>query len=86
MLAKVLPFRPNDPADADSFSHFEKQILIVRDPRDRIISRLLYGIYDSNFFHHNNKVTAFLEILRHKESESSSIGKGSSGSFRQIKW
>ena len=73
MLAKVLPFRPNDPADADSFCHFEKQILIVRDPRDRIISRLLYGIYDSNFFDDDRKVTTFLEMLRQKESDSSSV-------------
>lgn len=73
VLAKVLPFRPNDPADADSFCHFEKQILIVRDPRDRIISRLLYGIYDSNFFDDDRKVTTFLEMLRQKESDSSSV-------------
>ena len=71
VLAKVLPFRPHDPGDAESFSDFEKQILIVRDPRDRLISRLLYGIYHSNFYHDNREVTAFLEIL-YKESESSS--------------
>lgn len=26
VLAKVLPFRPHDPADVDSFSHFERLI------------------------------------------------------------
>ena len=41
VLAKVLPFRPAAPADVDSFSAFDKQILLVRDPRDRLISRLL---------------------------------------------
>jgi hypothetical protein len=73
VLAKVLPFRPNDPADAESFCHFEKQIFIIRDPRDRIISRLLYGIYDSNFFDDDRKVTTFLEMLKQKESDSSSV-------------
>ena len=73
VLAKVLPFRPGDPADADSFSHFEKQILIVRDPRDRLISRLLYGVYDSRLCDDDLKVSAFLDILKRKESDSRSV-------------
>ena len=73
VLAKVLPFRPNHPVDLASFSHFEKQILIVRDPRDRIVSRFLYGAYDSNFIERDDKVKAFLEILRQKECDPASI-------------
>jgi len=73
VLAKVLPFRPGNPADADSFSHFEKQILTVRDARDRLISRLLYGVYHSNFYHQNHKVNAFLQLLRRKEFEPQSV-------------
>jgi hypothetical protein len=73
VLAKVLPFRPNNPADVESFSHFDRQILIVRDPRDRIISRLLYGVYDSNFRRDDDKVGVFLELLRRKEAEPRSV-------------
>lgn len=73
VLAKVLPFRPHDSVDAESFSDFEKQILIVRDPRDRLISRLLYGVYHSNFYHLNNKVTAFVQDLKSKEADPGSV-------------
>lgn len=73
VLAKVLPFRPNDPVDADSFCHFDKQILIVRDPRDRLISRLLYGVYESTFYDDDRKVSTFVETLKRKESDSSSV-------------
>lgn len=73
VLAKVLPFRPNDPADTDSFSVFDKQILIVRDPRDRLISRLLYGVYHSDFCRHDDKVKTFLEALEQKEADSRSV-------------
>jgi hypothetical protein len=73
VLAKVLPFRPHDAADVDSFSHFEKQILIVRDPRDRLISRLLYGVYHSDFCQHDDKVRAFLELLEQKEIDPRSV-------------
>lgn len=73
VLAKVLPFRPDDPADADSFSHFDRQILIVRDPRDRLISRLLYGVYHSDFGRHDDKVKSFIEVLERKQAEPGSV-------------
>jgi hypothetical protein len=73
VLAKVLPFRPTSPADVDSFSDFESKILIIRDPRDRLISRLLYGVYDSDLCRHDDKVKAFLEILKQKETDPESV-------------
>jgi hypothetical protein len=73
VLAKVLPFRPHASVDAESFSDFEKQILIVRDPRDRLISRLLYGVYHSNFYHLDNKVTALVQDLKSKEADPGSM-------------
>ena len=73
VLAKVLPFRPHAPANVDSFSHFERQVLIVRDPRDRLTSRLLYGIYDSDIWQRDDKVKAFLEILKKKEANPGSV-------------
>jgi hypothetical protein len=69
VLAKVLPFRPHVAVDAESFSDFEKQILIVRDPRDRLISRLLYGVYHSNFYHLDYEVNAFVQELKKKEAD-----------------
>lgn len=73
VLAKVLPFRPRAPVDVDSFFHFERQILIVRDPRDRLISRLLYGVYHSDFCQYDDKVKAFLEVLEQKEKDPRSV-------------
>jgi hypothetical protein len=73
VLAKVLPFRPTDPPDVESFANFEKQIFIVRDPRDRFISKLLYGVYDSGFYDQDDRIRLFIELLRRKESDSTSV-------------
>ncbi len=73
VLAKVLPFRPGAPADAESFFHFERQILIVRDPRDRLISRLLYGVWHSGLCHNDSKLKTFIEMLRQKEIDPGSV-------------
>ncbi len=73
VLAKVLPFRPQAPADVDSFAHFDRQILLVRDPRDRLVSRLLYGVYLSNFCRQDDKVRAFLAPLEQKERDARSV-------------
>lgn len=73
VLAKVLPFRPHHSVDVESFSHFEKQILIVRDPRDRFISRLLYGIYDSDIVRDELKVKALVATLEQKETNPRSL-------------
>lgn len=73
VLAKILPFRPDDASDAESFSDFDKQILIVRDPRDRLVSRLLYGVYDSQFCAYDDKVREFVELLEEKEGDPSHV-------------
>lgn len=73
VLAKVLPFQPTAPADAESFSSFEKQILVARDPRDRLVSRLLYGVYHSKFYHQDKMVCAFLRVLKQKEADPRSV-------------
>lgn len=69
VLAKVLPFRPSEPADAASFDGFDKQILLVRDPRDRVVSRTLYVAYHSTFYHRDAELAAFLGLLRRKEAD-----------------
>ncbi|HEX8852150.1 MAG TPA: hypothetical protein VF754_01610, partial [Pyrinomonadaceae bacterium] len=73
VLAKVLPFRPSAPADADSFAHFDRHVLLIRDPRDRLISRLLYGVYHADFCGRDDKVTEFLALLRRKEDDPRSV-------------
>ncbi len=73
VLAKVLPFRPHQNIETGSFAQFERQILIVRDPRDRIISRFLYGVFDSNFFGHDDPVNRLLDLLRKKELDPNSV-------------
>ncbi len=69
VLAKILPFRPSGAADAASFNGFDKQILLVRDPRDRLISRTLYVAYHSTFCHRDAALAAFLELLKEKEAD-----------------
>ncbi|HEX8353921.1 MAG TPA: hypothetical protein VF611_13525 [Pyrinomonadaceae bacterium] len=73
VLAKVLPFRPSAPADAESFASFDRQILLVRDPRDRVVSRLLYVVYHSTFYQHDEPLRAFLGLLRLKEADPRSV-------------
>lgn len=73
VLAKVLPFRPSGGVDAESFSSFERQILVVRDPRDRLISRLLYVVYHSAFYRQDERVCEFLRLLRRKEADPRSV-------------
>jgi hypothetical protein len=76
VLAKVLPFRPKEPADAESFSSFDKQVLIVRDPRDRVVSRLLYVVYHATFYQRDEPLRAFLGLLRRKEADPRSVSLG----------
>jgi hypothetical protein len=67
VLAKILLYRP-DRVDYGSFEGFDKKILIVRDPRDRLISQLLYEIWNS-FYGDKKKVSRFLNLLEKKESD-----------------
>jgi hypothetical protein len=69
VLAKVLPFRPSGAAVAASFDGFDKQILLVRDPRDRLVSRTLYVAYHSTFYHRDAELAAFLGLLKEKEAD-----------------
>jgi hypothetical protein len=76
VLAKVLPFRPTDPADAESFEAFDRQILTVRDPRDRIVSRLLYVVRHSTFYGSDERMRRFMNLLERKEADPGSVTIG----------
>ena len=73
VLAKVLPFWRGKPVQLEDFATFDKQILIVRDPRDRLISGLLYQVYNLDFFGRDDAVARFVGLLRQKEADPGSV-------------
>ncbi len=73
VLAKILIAPPNT-YDYESFRGFEKKIMIVRDPRDGIVSRILYRPCGSRAFRQDEaKVAAVIDALRQKEADPRSI-------------
>ncbi len=57
------------PVDLDSFDAFDRKIAIIRDPRDRHISALLYRLgYHSDYFMAPDKTARMADLLREKES------------------
>jgi hypothetical protein len=76
VIAKILIGSPGlDPA---AFSHFDKKVTIVRDPRDRMISGFLYAQFHENYLDDDTSVTTVNEILKRKENNPTSV------SIRQI--
>jgi hypothetical protein len=74
VLAKIIPFQKWIPVDFSSFSSFEKQIMIVRDPRDRLISYLLFSrVWRSSLCYLESELSTFLELLRRKEATPQSV-------------
>jgi hypothetical protein len=72
VLAKVLPCDPR-PVRVRDFDRFDRQVLIVRDPRDWLLSALLYRSYHAGGFHADPEAGAFLELLRRKEADPRSV-------------
>jgi hypothetical protein len=66
VMAKVL-LDPIIELDMGSFASFEKKIGIVRDPRDRLISSMLYNVFDSGFYNDDAATGSLLELLKKKE-------------------
>lgn len=77
VLAKVLAFRPNAPAETDDFASFDKHILIVRDPRDRLISHLLYRAFRPEFAGSEAAAHAFISRVKAKERDPRSVSLSS---------
>ena len=67
ILAKILIDNP-ERKDFESFREFDKKIFIIRDPRDRLISNILYEPWNS-FYGDDKKVTRFLKLLELKEAK-----------------
>jgi hypothetical protein len=73
ILAKIIFWFGRKNADYDSWKEFDKKILIVRDPRDRMVSNFLYGIRHSNFYDKKEKFNLLMDTLRKKEKDPESI-------------
>ena len=56
-----------------SFSGFDRKILVVRDPRDRLISEMLYSKFHAPYASDPAKCEEMLELLRQKERRPDSI-------------
>ena len=61
------------PEEVALFPEFHHRILMVRDPRDAIVSRLLYMTWDRRFIDDDNKLDRFIEALVQKETDPGSI-------------
>lgn len=57
----------------DTFKYLEKKITIIRDPRDKIVSSLLYSQYHANYLNDSTKIKTVLKVLRRKEINPSKI-------------
>ena len=73
VAAKVL-LHPKFPLDPAFYRQFDKIILLVRDPRDILVSKGLYRIYGGNPLHADlPKLDQYVELLRAKERDPRSV-------------
>lgn len=73
VLAKILIGR-RQRSNYESFKGFDKKILIIRDPRDNMLSRLLYlPCGRESFRNDQSKLAIFVDALRRKEIEPRAI-------------
>ena len=74
VVAKIVLDTHDSQVDATSFERFSKHICLTRDPRDRVISSLLFGLHGRN----DSEFQRALECLHQKESQPSHY------SFKQL--
>ncbi|PSJ36926.1 sulfotransferase family protein [Allosphingosinicella deserti] len=72
VIAKVLPW-DRRPIRIHDFDRFDRQIVLVRDPRDRLVSGLLYRNYHASFIRDEKSAAEFLDLLRQKEADPRSV-------------
>jgi hypothetical protein len=72
VLAKILIGKKTF-ANYASFDVFDKKICIIRDPRDRLVSQLLYQTYVQDFIEDDAKANQFINMLRLKEEDSKAV-------------
>ncbi len=59
--------------EMDVFDAFDKHVFLVRDPRDRLVSWLMYDLYGRPAMRLAEKVELFVERLRQKEADPGSV-------------
>lgn len=59
--------------DYDRFSNFDKKILLVRDPRDRLISGLLYSIWNAARIQDEKRFREYAQALERKERDPGAV-------------
>jgi hypothetical protein len=69
LVVKVVLDSHNGNLDLSSFSHLDKHIHLVRDPRDRLISSFLFGIHGRP----DDQFQAALKVLEQKECAPESL-------------
>jgi len=69
ILAKVL-IGYNRDVDPSGFLAFDRTLFLTRDPRDTLVSRVLYDIYNEpTIYADEAKVDTFVNLLRRKEAD-----------------
>jgi hypothetical protein len=73
VAAKVL-IHPKFPMEHTFYRQFDKIVLLIRDPRDLLISKALYRVFGGKILQSDStKLDRYLEILRAKESDPRSV-------------
>lgn len=72
VLAKILIGRDNH-ADYTIFDDFDRKICLVRDPRDRIVSSLLFRCCRTEFLEDEKKLQKLLDLIRLKEQDPTQV-------------
>lgn len=72
IVAKVL-VEHTKMAEVDRLATFDRTVFICRDPRDVMISRLLYRVRDMDFITDADRRERWLDAIRQKEADPSSI-------------
>ena len=73
VAAKVL-LHPRFPLDPAFYRQFDRIVLIVRDPRDILVSKGLYRVYGGTPLHADlPKLEQYVELLRAKERDPRSV-------------
>lgn len=72
-LVKVLIGHPSSDNMDKRFGAFDKSILITRDPRDRLISGLLYRVYETDVAKDPEASAKWIALLARKEAEPAAL-------------
>jgi hypothetical protein len=73
VAAKVL-LHPRYPIEHAFYRQFDRLVLLVRDPRDLLVSRALYRVFGARALHADRgKLDRYIALLRVKEADPQSI-------------